>query len=199
MNKQYLNKQRGATLIVSLITLLALSLIASSSIKSSNVQELMSSNSQQKVLSRYAAEFALKEAEEWLINNVRSTANIQLFDGKNGLYSALPRPELGLAQPLNSTLDITNTKGWEKIGVEVNGLDKKVAIKKPKYIIEYVGRGQLTSASSTVTQLNTEENIRNISPYFFRITAIGWSRDESIYSVLSSSFRTGHGKNEFSY
>lgn len=191
--------ERGATLIFALIILLVMTIVGVSTMQSSTLQERMSSNVRQKNLARNAAEVALKTAEKWLLDNVKSSEDLSAFSGKKGLYSAIPRVNGTAAKPLSSSVDVTDADDWASMGVVVTGLSEKVKSQDPKYIIEFIGRGQVTSAATKVTQLNAGAATGDISPYFFRITAIGWSRDANIYSVLESTFRTGYGDGIFTY
>lgn len=194
-----MQKQQGATLIIALVVLLVMTAVGIATMRSSNLQQLMASNNRQQLLARNAAEFALRDAERWLVANMRSTQDLSKFDGSDGLYAALPALSGSSAKPLDTAKDITLSENWKEIGVEVKGLSDDVKSQDPKYIIEYVGRGQTTGSATQINQLNAGIGNGNVSPYFFRITAIGWSRDQEIYSVLESIYRTGYGDGEFSY
>lgn len=194
-------KQRGAALVFALVILLVMTIVGVATMENSTLQERMAGNDRQKKLAVNAAEFALRTAEQWLIDNVQSTADLGLFNGTpgSGRYSMSPRPPgIGGANPL-AGVDVSRSADWAALGVEVGGLSADVTSQNPRYIIEYLGQGQISSATTKVISLNEDANQGEVAPYFFRITAIGWSRDENIYSVLESSFRTGYGNGVFVY
>lgn len=63
-----MKKQRGATLAITLLMLLIVTLLAISSIQVTQMQEKMSANLQDKELSFHAAESALAAGEDWILN-----------------------------------------------------------------------------------------------------------------------------------
>src|SRR5690606_22739273 len=112
-------------------------------------------------------------------------------------YAAVRRP-VGSASPLDSDVDVTNPEHWEDLGAEAE--TELNLSQQPKYIIEYVGRDIRGSAGSKVRMLDAEaRNSADLSPYFFRITAIGWGNDKNIYTVLESTYKTGYGDAAFVY
>lgn len=62
--------QTGATLIVSLIVLVLMTIIGLAAMRGSIMQERMASNTRDSELASQAAETALREAENWLISQV---------------------------------------------------------------------------------------------------------------------------------
>ncbi|EMR14305.1 type IV fimbrial biogenesis protein PilX [Methylophaga lonarensis MPL] len=63
-------QQTGATLIISLIVLVLMTIIGLAAMRSSMMQERMASNTRDYELASQAAETALREAENWLISQV---------------------------------------------------------------------------------------------------------------------------------
>jgi len=161
------------------------------------MQERMAANTHQKTLAKYAAESALREAESWLSSNVQSTSDLNLFNNSTvGYFSAVRISTSGDAYLRESVIsDITDSDLWkEKIPAKSDDIvDADQVSRQPNYIIEYLGR---TSVASYSEQLNWEaasEVRSNNDPHLFRITAIGWGKDENIYTVIESSYATGSG------
>ena len=66
-------------------------------------------------------------------------------------------------------------------------IDTTITAKSPQYIIEYVGYQKPDAIN--VDSLNNEDTNQLKRFYFFRIVAIGWSRELEIYTVLQSIYR----------
>lgn len=193
-------EQKGATLIVALIILLVMTIIGISSMKSSTLQERMAGNARQKTIAKNAALTAMREAELWLQANVQSPEALSTFNGSSGLFSAVTRPSGGKAEIDISDFDVTDPADWAGEGVESSSMSTTLVSQQPKYIIEYIGRDLRGAAASPVKMLDVESKAdADLSPYFFRITAIGWGKDANIYSVLESTFMTGYGDGAFVY
>lgn len=194
--------QRGATLIIALIILVVMTMIGITSMQSSTLQERMSANVRQKTISRSAAETALRVAEDWLDTTVKNAAAFNDYSGTDdSRFSAVPRPGGLAAEPLQ--VDLTDKASWAGVGMEISSgdldgveiaLSSDMVSSQPKLVIEYVGRDLKGTANKTVLTLDAEaQGDGDTSPYFFRITAIGWGRDPNIYTVLESNYRTGYG------
>ncbi|WP_096087326.1 pilus assembly PilX family protein [Agaribacterium haliotis] len=198
---------RGATLVITLIILLVMSMAALSAMQGLTLQQRMAANLRQHVLAQSAAEFVLKNAESYLLANLKQSSDVNsLFSGDSGLYAVVPRPSAPIAQKSKS-FDVNIDSSWTaNNSVAVPGLSKTalfeqaaVTAKDPRYIIEYIGRGSVRASATTAVSLNLGAQQLSVEPFFFRITAIGWARDERIYSVLESVFRTGYGDGSFEY
>lgn len=195
------NSQKGAVLVVAMVLLLVMSLIGLSSVVSSTLQEKMASNSQQKTLARAAAETGLAAAEAYIATNIKATSKLVQFNGTNaGYYAAYQVP--GVLAPnalVTQTSALSNEVDpslWTNANsVEVGDLSAKVQSKKPRYVIEYVGR----RSQSGIAVWSPSAVIERGAPHVFRVTAIGWARDSSVYSVLQSHFMTGTGVGVFDY
>lgn len=207
MTKIGTSGQRGATLVIALVILLVMSMIGVANMETSTMQERMAANSKQRTTARIAAESALNAAEEWLNNNVRRATDISLFNGANGLYSAV-RNNYGAATPVSAgaeaIADITVAENWENRGFNYPSelVDSALVSSQPKFIIEFLGRDTGTVYREVVS-MDADGSARrgegNINPYLFRITAIGWGKDANIYTVLESTYRTGYGPGNFTY
>lgn len=195
------NKQRGAILVVAMVLLLVMSLIGIGSRVNSTLQQKMSVAYQHQGVARIGAEAALRAAEAFMVANITSTVNLSDFDGNTlGLYSTYYVPgEINNVAPAAAAIADTADDGlWDAANsIAVADYDASAA-NQPRYIIEYVGRDKGT-ADKKVVDYNDPNLASNSDPHVFEITAIGWSRDNRIYSVLQSSFSTGYGPGNFTY
>lgn len=80
-----LYKERGATLIISMIFLLILSIIGLAGMDVTSLEEKMAGNMRDRNMAFQSAEAALRDGEDYL----ESIVVLPAFDGNNGLY-ALP-------------------------------------------------------------------------------------------------------------
>lgn len=201
MNNKLYKNQQGATLIVALIALLAMTLLTVASKESSTLQSKMTSAYQQKSLSNYAAETALRTAEKELRTSITNTNKLSEFSGgTKGYYSNYSMPgQISTTSPLSTELtDPLDPDLWtDNNSLTVNDYDSSLAF-APRYVIEYIGRDKGT-ANKVVVDYNDPNASADNKPHIFQITAIGWSRDEGIYTVLQSNFHTGQGSTYFVY
>ncbi len=78
-------------------------------------------------------------------------------------------------------------KGYMALGTgELPALDKDQVDQQPRFIIEYLGRGLGPSPSIVMGESSAGADTRM---YAFRITAIGWGREETTRYVLQSHFQ----------
>ena len=204
----FARSQRGATLIVALVILGIMTVLGVAVMQSSTLQERMAGNSRQKLIATNAAESALREAEEFLFANVTSRQNlIDLFIRQadvgsvsaEGLYTDRDLPQLiaAAARPL-SIGDISDDDIWLapagdrafRVYPELKGNNAH----SPQVVIELMGQLTLSDsgeAGSPAVNLDDGADPDYNRRWVFRITAIGWSQNEDIYSVLRSTFITG--------
>lgn len=143
-------KQEGAALIMSLVILVVLTLLGVTSMNTSNLQTLMTSNSQYQTVALATAEQTIREAEEIVKKIVAKTLAIpSKADGYHNIAAADPEINLtGYAWPDNETGDAT--------------------LANSKYIIEYTGEKPVPL--STFKYINGSP-IAGDNVYVFRITA----------------------------
>lgn len=204
MKEISVQRQSGAVLIVAMVILIIMSVIGISSRVSSTLQQKMTTAYQQRNLAGYAAESALKKAEAWMSENVRSTGYLSNFSSDtaatNGLYSNYTLiGEINTAKPAElSLLDITDSELWTATNsIAVTTYDTDAA-RQPRYIIEYIGRDKGT-ANKIIIDYNDPNSSASTDPHVFQITAIGWSREDAVYQVLQSTYSTGSGSGTFIY
>ena len=133
--------QSGAVLIISLIMLLLLTLIATTGMQTSSLEEKMAGNLRDKNLAFQAAESALKAAGDTLV----TAAPIFSAAGTNGFYSATPTPDLSDSEIVKDSFWTTNPVATST----VTGLGNDIAT--PRYIIQDRGMTCTTSTSPCPT------------------------------------------------
>jgi len=140
------SRQRGLALIMSLVILLVLTLLGVAAMNTSNLQLLMTGNSQYQTTALNTAEGVIRDAENFVASYVNGTATLPA----SGYYD-LP----GGASPIE-----LNGFDWSSANVVTSG--------SSQYIIEYTGDTNLDSASIAWRQSN---GIAGSTVSVFRITA----------------------------
>ncbi|VUD47060.1 hypothetical protein TDB9533_00949 [Thalassocella blandensis] len=199
--------QAGATLVVALVILAVMTILGVSTMNSSTLQERMANNARQKLIADSAAESALREAEEWLFNEITNRASITnhfLVTPTQGCYS--DRTISGLSvTPIRQLAtfigDLSDDDEWLADATESRSVvDINAAwtdgdwARTPRVVIELLGplrAGTTNQGAGTAQNLDVETAPSYDSPWVFRITAIGWSKNPDIYSVLQSTYTTG--------
>ena len=181
-------KERGTVLIVGLLMLLVMTVLGVASMGNTVLQERMANNNRQQQIAFQAAEAALRAAESYLANTVNSvtalTVNFNSAAPLTGLYAQRP-PWTGMAtRPVPAGFDIYNDNDWLAAGNTVEVATVASVIRRPRYIIEYVGRVGPPPNDYSGKKPDTRQ-------YGFRITAIGWGEGAVPNSryLLQSSYR----------
>ena len=172
---RFRSRETGVALFISLVLLLVLTIIGVSAVQTTSLEERMARNSHDNVLAFQAAEAALREAENFLRNNINSTATFTAA-GTNGLWTA--------AQ-YNQAERWTQASIWTgansvQIATAMTGVNQQ-----PRYIIEWVATVQraenpFLQGSSYATIFDRIE--------IFRITARGVGGSPNARVVLQSTF-----------
>lgn len=133
------HRQSGSVLIISLIVMLVLTILGVSGMKSAVLEEKMAGNMRDSQLAFQAAEATLREAEQYIENNIVSIANFDT-NGSDGLY------------------DKSQTKLWNNINwtsgdsLEFANFTSSTAVNTPpRFIIEH-----LASQQNNVDTLNLD-------------------------------------------
>jgi type IV pilus assembly protein PilX len=188
--------QQGVILVVSLIMLLAMTVIGVTLITGSTLQERLAGSSRQFTIARMNAEGALREAEETLraisAAGVLTLPTIEAnFLGQAGHYVELSNPGF-LTAVSKLDEDVADPTNW--VGT-TPAITAKVAstvtspaggnITAPRYVIEYLGTLELgasdspnVGAGATITP----------NPFVFRITAIGYGVNDRVSAILQSIY-----------
>jgi type IV pilus assembly protein PilX len=197
-----LRRQQGVILIVSLIMLLAMTLIGVALSTGSVLQERMASNNRQSSLARLNAESALREAEIRLEGLFATTGDVfseivTQFD-ITGDELRVAVSVSGLAfDTLPNSFVVTDANSWTTnsgFSAEATAAAKISAAgpiqTRPRYMVEYIGLLPLNqSADSIDMSAEASQDVSQI-PHAFRITAIGYGQNEKMYSVLQSIYST---------
>ncbi len=164
--------QHGAALIVALIFLLVMTVIGTTAMRASTMQERMAGNIRDVNVSFQAAEAALREAEDFLLN----AALLPNFNDTNGFYevNSPARPDWR-ANPLAA-----GGGGFIEYGGTIAGAERP-----PRYFIE-----QLSAVTVRPAGTETETGTPLDEIFYFRITAVGFGGDETTSAVLSTVFRS---------
>lgn len=199
-------KQRGATLIVALVMLLVMGSLGASTMNTATLEERMANNARQKAIATAAAESALREAEQWLFSEVDSADAIIdhfLNTPTVGCYTDRELPILAAvnANRLSGSIpDLSEDSNWEQANVSrsIVDIDNSLATdnwsKDPRVVIELLGptrAGFLRGSPGTAQSLDGGAQPSKLGPWVFRVTAIGWSKNPDIYSVLQTTYTTG--------
>lgn len=198
-------KQRGAVMIVALMLLLVMTVLAVSGVGNSVLEQKMSGNYYHSATAFQAAEFGLRVAEQWLVEEVDSTSNwntwFKTSTTNNGLYTTQegtapntvevcrgdvhclfdPREE---SEWCGGGAGCSLPKGFVTLGDTLEGvtldtIDLPVS-RQPQFIIEHIG------------DVGGQDDImignpRLASPQTgFRITVIGWGQEAVTRYVLQS-------------
>ena len=169
--------QSGAVLFVGLIMLTIVSLLAVSSMQSSNLQELMSSNMQDQTTAFEAAEAALLAAEEVLNNLQLGDETISLNDFDDDASDGLIRYMYDdLAQNADFNWDTDSQTTPALAGVASDA----------RYVIQYIGPILDIDRVNIDNSYNSEST--NTIAQHFRVTARGTGASDSSVVILESVF-----------
>jgi type IV pilus assembly protein PilX len=202
-------RQSGVVLVISLILLLALTMIGVTSTSVTGQQEKMSGNNKDKNLAFQAAEAALRAAEITLspvpptFNRTAGTATtvaVSSDQGTNGLYTLLNSDETASSPPtikLSPRIPFYNSVDWLAtnpkycvFGTHTNCADpvnKLVGLyRPPEYIIEEISsvgalNNAMGSSEAGVALTNTAGRVVT-----YRITGHGWGSNANSVATIQS-------------
>lgn len=145
--------QRASALIIALIFLLLLTLLGTTAMRSTSMQERMAGNTRDWNLAFQAAEAALRQAENWLL----TTTPLPAFNDTNGFYriNSATRPVWTAIPPTNGTGYVTYAGTLPDVG------------QQPRYYIE-----ELSTVRPAGTE--TEAGTPLDEVFFYRVTAVGY-------------------------
>ena len=160
-------------MVIALIALLLLSLIGTTSIRSSTIQERISGNLRDQDLAFQAAEAALHDAEAWL----RSITTLAQFNNAGGLYTTGNAPDVYTAWPGDARAYAGGA--W--------GTLKEVA-QMPQYIIEI--RGTVDESANASLNLSGGYGVSSGAGdiFIFKVHARGTGLSENSQVVLRTNF-----------
>ncbi len=164
-------RQTGVTLIVSLVILVALTVIGVSSMQSTRTEISMAGNQRELGITFNAAEAGLRDAEAW----VQSSSSKTVYaDPANGLYSEAD------ADP-----DYGDPATWDSAHAATIVLDD--VYEQPLFIIRYIGdRSQNEAAAVNIGGYGSAQPGITVSN--FRITARGTGQSGNARRYLQSYY-----------
>lgn len=171
--------QRGSALIVSLLLLIAMTLIGITTMRTTRLETVMATNARESAIAFEASEAALRDAEQ-LIENVVTVA---AFNGANGLLRQADA-EPDYHAPATWTGTAFHNYDWN------NTLpDFPDVAQQPQYIIKYVG--EVTNAAGQKTSINIGSYSKQPGAQtfsMFRITARGTGRNSSSQVLIQTHY-----------
>lgn len=164
-------RQRGSTLIVSLLILIVMTLIGLTGMSTSNLEEKMAGNTRDQALAFQAAEAALRDGEEYFNTVIISPA--AAFDGTNdGLYPAGDHPDPFAA----GTWD--NSRAYSGV---IDGVKEQ-----PRYIIELVGTIGDATTDLNVSGYGEATGLGELTAA--RITGRGVGGTDNTVAILQTNY-----------
>ncbi len=180
--------QRGAVLITGLIFLVVLTLLGTTALQGTVLEEKMAGNLRDETLAFQAAEAALRSGEQFL-----EQVTLPEFNGENGLYhyacSSVPdsgAEDENADEPLScpSTPDPVTGMNWNADdSIEADVAMEGVA-NQPRYFIE-----QLPSVPLMGDGGSAQQSGASLNASMFRIVAQGTGGTETATVLLQSTYR----------
>jgi type IV pilus assembly protein PilX len=179
MNRaQVAPSQRGASLVVALMFLLALTILGLVTVRSSTVQERMAGNDRDRAIAFEAAEAALRDAERDILANLTAGSP---FDAAC---------TSGLCLPSATATPTWNAVSWNGATSRVYGASSGAGdypldvAQPPRYIIELLP--DIPSGAGNTLVAGARSSTTGGTGY--RITARGWGRRDTTQVMLQSVF-----------
>jgi len=164
-------RQRGATLIISLLVLTLMTLIGVTAMQSRILEEKMAGNLQEQQRAFQAAEAALRAGEALLAQDP-----LPAFDGDNGLLPAPAAAELPYWR--------READWWRHHAASCSGALAGVA-EQPRYVIEELPAGPVAGETDSLALGSPVWP----SARTFRITARGVGGSEAAVALLQTTYR----------
>jgi len=173
-NRAIKNKQQGAALIVSLIMLLIMTLLGISSMNSTTMEEKMSGNTRDRMLAFQAAEAALKDAEDYVLNSVVATSAFNA-SGTGGLYSAGVKPDV------RADATWSNASKYRTYSGTITGVTTQ-----PHYIIELISTIGATGDTVNIGNYGDSSGAGIVTT--FKVTARGTGGTDNAVSMIQAYY-----------
>ena len=164
-----MNKEQGAILPVSLLLLFVITLVGVSSTQVTQMQEKMSANLQDKILSFNAAETGITGAESWLMAQLTQPV------------SHASCPSFPCVHDEYENVDFsTQSDSWWTANSTEYGSTLADVYAKPRYVIEFVQfvPDSLELGSSTTS---------NRGVYYYQLTSKGVGASTNSVTIIQSS------------
>lgn len=175
-NKQISNysyKQSGSVLIISLIILVAMTLIGITAMRTTVLEEKMAGNMRNKEVAFQAAEATLRAAERYIQNNVISTVAFD-NDGSDGLYN-------------HDDVRIWENINWTDVdSIQYSDFDSTYNVASPpRFVIQHLST---TGEADKVTLDNIGEGTGGGNVETFLITARGTGTTDNAVVYIQSTW-----------
>lgn len=181
------HSQGGWTLLISLIFLLALSMLGITAMQGATLEERMAGNQRERNIAFEAAEAALRDAEQDIMTSGRISGSLGFAAGCNSASNYL-----GLCSPSTTVTPVWESVDWRDgattvryvtYGGKTGGTAWPNVARQPRYIIEWMPnlRGMDLGSESYDDATG--------SKYQYRITAVGYGPADTAEVRLQSVFR----------
>ncbi len=195
--------QKGAVMIVALMLLLVMTILAVSGIGNSTLEQKMSGNYYNSASAFQAAEYGIRVAEQWVINDLPSNWKAQFeSNSTTGIYTSKNLSTSNSNEVCKGDLDCyfdptdedewctgattgcKLPKGFVTLGDSLEGttldtLDMNLT-RQPQFIVEYIGPIRDTS------HITMGKTLPPADREAFRITVIAWGLNGNATHTLSS-------------
>ena len=172
--------QQGVVLVVCLIFLLVLTVLGVTAMRTTQLEERMAGNARNGKIAFQAAEAALREGEEWVMD-------IDLYDPPSAItICASPPCELWEKNAAALVeLHLQDAAWWQTQGREYGSGTDAIAEAgaDPRFIVEYIGY------DPGVTIIDTDERAQQLGPHLYRGSAAGFGGDTAAQRVVQSTVR----------
>lgn len=166
----YNTQQQGFTLFISMIFMIALTIIGLTSIQGTKTELAMSGNLRESDKSFQSAEIGLRSAEMFIEQTISKTA----FDDNNGLLSSSSEDP-----------DYFNPNNWTSVQTSTAVLSNVHA--SPLFIVKYLGdRSQNDAAEYNIGGYGSAQPGFTVSN--FRVTARGFGQTDHSATMLQSYY-----------
>lgn len=164
-----MNKSQGAILPVSLLLLFVITLIGVSSTQVTQMQEKMSANLQDKILSFNAAESGLAAGEAWILGQLTQPIS----------YASCP--SFPCIRNEYENIDFaTQPDSWWNANSTALGVDLTDVYSQPRYVIEFV---QFVPDSLEIGSSTTS----NRGVYYYQLTSKGVGASANSVTIIQSA------------
>lgn len=168
-----INPEAGATLVVSLLILLVMSVLATTSLRGTALEERMAGAHLDQNTAFQAAETALREGESFL----EGVVSLAAFDGTGGLYGI----EEEEPDPLVA-------EHWDAGGSQGLTHDLEGVAQQPRFMIKQIGEIPLEGGGGSIGIGRYGQQAGGAKVQAFRITARGVGGSSHTTAVVQSYY-----------
>jgi len=171
MNMQYTHKQSGVTLVISLIILIALTILGLTTMQSTRTEISMAGNLRESGITFNAAEAGLSDAEG--------------FVGASISKNVYTDPDTGLYSKTDEDPDYFDDTTW--VASQDASISLPHVVEQPKFVIKYLGdRSQNEAATLNIGGYGS--GLPGITVSTFRITAKGFGQTSNSVRYVQSYY-----------